>query len=146
MPRWAVVLLWVTGAVIVLVPVGLMAGFMYVYGKNHEGMRFPSDDATVTMCRLDPVSKRPVAELSVTSQAAHRGTYRVTVEFRDDRGKAVEQGVGTVEDLPRGATGRAVVVGVKAYGAGAPKCVVYDAEFRSTEPASSTEPSATAGP
>ncbi|MFF5974122.1 hypothetical protein ACFY7C_21625 [Streptomyces sp. NPDC012769] len=157
MSRGAAAVLWVVGALVVLVPVGGIVAYMWAVGKNHENLRFPSQDVTVARCALDPVSKRPVAELSITSQASRRGTYTVTVEFQDEREKAVGQGVGVVEDLARGATGRTVVVGAKAYeggggngsGAGKPRCVVYDADFTSTEPtgsAGSAGPTATATP
>ncbi|MFF0556958.1 hypothetical protein [Streptomyces sp. NPDC004266] len=134
MPRWLVVLWVAMGALVVLVPVGALAAYIYVSGKVHEDMRFPSDDVTVARCALDPATGRPVAELSVTSGAAREGTYTVTVEFRDEREKAVDRGTGTVGDLAVGATGRTAVVGARAYGGGAPRCVVLDAEFESTEP------------
>ncbi|MFB7452540.1 hypothetical protein [Streptomyces sp. NPDC056194] len=140
MPRWTVVLLVVMGALVVLVPVGGIAAYIHASGRNHEDMRFPSDDVTVARCTLDPVTGRPVAELSVTSRAAREGTYTVTVEFRDEREKVVDRGVGTVEGLAIGATGRTKAVGARAYAGGVPGCVVHDAEFRSTEPV------ATAGP
>ncbi|WP_123455171.1 hypothetical protein [Streptomyces sp. PanSC19] len=135
-----VVLLVAMGALFVLVPVGGLAAYIYTSGKVHEGMRFPDQDVTVARCALDPATGRPVAELSVTSRAARRGTYTVTVEFQDEREKAVDRGTGTVGDLAVGAVGRTAVTGAKAYGGGVPRCVVFDAEFESTEPV------ATAGP
>ncbi|WP_030693209.1 hypothetical protein [Streptomyces globisporus] len=134
MPRWAVVLLVAVGALVVLVPVGGIAAYVYASGKAHEDMRFPSEDVTVARCALDPATGRPVAELSITSRAAREGTYTVRVEFRDEREKAVDQGTGTVRDLAVGATGRTTVVGARASGGGAPRCVVFDAAFESTEP------------
>ncbi|SEC61133.1 hypothetical protein [Streptomyces sp. TLI_105] len=134
MPRWAVVLLVTMGALVVLVPVGGIAAYVYVSGEVHEGMRFPSDDVTVARCALDPATGRPVAELSITSQAVRKGAYTVTVEFQDEREEAVDRGTGTVRDLAVGATGRTTVAGAKAYGGGVPRCVVFDAEFESTEP------------
>ncbi|MCX4983139.1 hypothetical protein [Streptomyces sp. NBC_00572] len=134
MPRWAVVVLVVVGSLVVLVPIGGIVAYMYAVGENHKNLRFPSQDVTVARCAVDPVSGRPVAELSVTSRAARKGTYTVTVEFQDEREKAVERVTGVVEDLATGATGRTAVVGAEEYGQGAPRCVVYDAEFESTEP------------
>ncbi|WP_329621440.1 hypothetical protein OG357_13875 [Streptomyces sp. NBC_01255] len=140
MPRWAVVMLWVVGALVVLVPVGGIGAYIYAVGENHENMRFPSEDVTVARCAVDPVSKRPVAELSVTSQAGRRGSYTVTVEFQDEREKAVERGFGVVEDLADGGTGRTVVMGAEAYEQGVPRCVVYEAGFRATEPTAGGTP------
>ncbi|WP_137993648.1 hypothetical protein [Streptomyces vilmorinianum] len=134
MPRWAVVLLVVAGALIVLTPVAVLGGYVYVYGKVHEGMRFPSEDVTVARCALDPVSRRPVAELAVTSEASRRGSYTVTLEFQDASGGVRETGTAYVEDLPRGASERAVIVGAKPFGDGVPECVVVDAEFLATSP------------
>ncbi|MER5311473.1 hypothetical protein ABT034_27200 [Streptomyces sp. NPDC002773] len=145
MPRWVVVVLGVTGSLVVLMPVGGIVAYMYAVGRNHETLRFPSEDVTVARCALDPVSGRPVAELSVMSRAAHRGTYTVTVEFQDEREKAVDRGTGVVEDLAIGATGRTVVVGAEAYGGGVPRCVVYEADFGSTEPAKAEAEPTTAG-
>ncbi|MFF4868192.1 hypothetical protein ACIPQA_02990 [Streptomyces sp. NPDC090109] len=135
MPRWVIVLLVATGALVVLVPVGGIAAYIYAVGENHKDLRFPSEDVSVARCALDPATGRPVAELSVTSRAAREGTYRVTVEFLDEGGKAVDRGTGTVGDLAVGATGRTVAKGAKAYGGGTPVCVVEYAEFESTVPA-----------
>ncbi|MEU3395495.1 hypothetical protein [Streptomyces filamentosus] len=151
MPRWAVVLMVVTGALCVLVPVGGVVAYVYASGRNHEDLRFPSEDVTVARCAPDPASGRPVAELSVTSRAARTGTYTVTVEFLDARGEPVGRGVGRVADLAAGATGRTVVSGPApasgsvagsggdgtAAGLGgegdaeraAPRCDVYDVGF-----------------
>ncbi|KQX58910.1 MULTISPECIES: hypothetical protein [unclassified Streptomyces] len=133
MPRWVIVMLVVTGALVVLVPVGGIAAYIYASGKNHENMRFPSDDVTVARCAVDPATGRPVADLSVTSGAVREGTFTVTVEFQDEREKAVDRGVGVVRGLAVGATGRTTVVGAEKYRAGSPRCVVYDAEFASTD-------------
>ncbi|MFJ6520187.1 hypothetical protein ACIQJ4_18300 [Streptomyces filamentosus] len=150
MPRWAIVLMVVTGALCVLVPVGGVVAYVYASGRNHEDLRFPSGDVTVARCAPDPASDRPVAELSVTSRAARTGTYTVTVEFLDARGEPVGRGVGKVADLAAGATGRTVVSGPapesgSAAGSGgdgtaaggergaeraAPRCDVYDVGFR----------------
>ncbi|MFE0648848.1 hypothetical protein ACFVZH_09710 [Streptomyces sp. NPDC059534] len=140
MPRWVIVLLSVAGALVVLLPVGGIVAYIYAVGENHKDLRFPSDDVTVARCGLDPVSKRPVAELSVTSQAARRGTYTVTVEFQDERERSVGRATGVVEDLAVGATGRARAVGGEAYERGEPVCVVYDADFASTEPVATATP------
>ncbi|GHG28223.1 hypothetical protein [Streptomyces zaomyceticus] len=134
MPRWAVAVLVVVGSLVVLVPIGGLAAYIYAMGENHKNLRFPSEDVTVARCALDPVSGRPVAELSVTSRAARRGTYTLTVDFQDEREEVVERVTGLVEDLAKGATGRTVVVGAGKYGQGTPRCVVYDARFASTEP------------
>ncbi|MFF9016057.1 hypothetical protein ACF09C_24210 [Streptomyces sp. NPDC014870] len=133
MPRWAIVLLVVVGSTVVLVPIAVMVGFVYVYGENHKNMRFPSDDVTVARCAVDPVSRRPVAELTVTSQAAVKGTYTVMVDFQGREGRFVETGHSVVEDLAPGATGRAVVVGVRPFDDGEPRCEVMDAQFEATE-------------
>ncbi|MFF5708483.1 hypothetical protein [Streptomyces sp. 62] len=140
MPRRVVVLLAAMGAMVVLVPVGGITAYIYASGRNHEDMRFPSDDVTVARCALDPAAGRPVAELSVTGRAAREGAYTVTVEFQDEREEAVDRGVGTGGGLAVGATGRTKAVGARAYAGGVPRCVVHDAEFRSAEPV------ATAGP
>ncbi|MFF6789656.1 hypothetical protein ACFY9C_11305 [Streptomyces filamentosus] len=149
MPRWAIVLMVVTGALCVLVPVGGVVAYVYASGRNHEDLRFPSEDVTVARCAPDPASGRPVAELSVTSRAARTGTYTVTVEFLDARGEPVGRGVGKVAGLAAGATGRTVVSGPapasgSAAGSGgdgaaaggeraaeraAPRCDVYDVGF-----------------
>ncbi|MBT2439426.1 hypothetical protein J7E93_04670 [Streptomyces sp. ISL-36] len=134
MPRWAIVLLVVTGSLVVLVPVGLLAAYVYAYGENHKDMRFPSQDVTVTGCTLDPESRRPVAELGVTSQAQRRGTYTITLEFQDGQGAVVGSGTAVVEDLATGASERTVVVGANAGGSGAPQCVVADVDFEATKP------------
>ncbi|MFF0472512.1 hypothetical protein [Streptomyces sp. NPDC004284] len=140
MSRGTIVVLVMLGVILVLVPIGGIVAYVYAMGENHKNLRFPSDDVTVARCGLDPVSKRPVAELSVTSQAGRRGTYTVTVEFQDDREKAVEQGTGVVKDLAVGATGRTVVVGAEAYAEGEPVCVVHDAYFKSTKPVATATP------
>ncbi|MER6477489.1 hypothetical protein [Streptomyces filamentosus] len=142
MPRWAIVLMVVTGALCVLVPVGGVVAYVHASGRNHEELRFPSEDVTVARCAPDPASGRPVAELSVTSRAARTGTYTVTVEFLDARGEPVGRGVGKVADLAVGATGRTVVSGpAPASGSAAvsggegaaekaaPRCDVYDVGF-----------------
>ncbi|MER6095130.1 hypothetical protein ABT154_04605 [Streptomyces sp. NPDC001728] len=140
MSRWAIVVLVVVGSLVVLVPLGGIVAFIYVMGENHKNMRFPSDDVTVARCALDPAAGRPVAELSVTSRAAREGTFRVTVEFQGEREKAVGQGVGVVRDLAVGATGRATVVGARAYEGSSVRCLVYDAVFASTEPVATAMP------
>ncbi|MFG2770761.1 hypothetical protein [Streptomyces sp. NPDC048350] len=140
MPRWAIVLLVVVGSVVVLAPVGLLVGFVYVYGENHEDMRFPSEDVTVARCAVDPVSQRPVAELTVTSQAANRGTYTVMLDFQDREGRFVETRYPAVEDLSPGGTDRVVVVGFRQIEGGEPRCVVREARFEATEPKDTASP------
>ncbi|MFE7414123.1 hypothetical protein [Streptomyces laurentii] len=130
------VVLVVTVGGLTLTPVVILGGYFYVYGKNHENLRFPEEDVTVARCARDPEARRAAAELSVTSRAARQGTYTVTVEFRDGRGTLVEQGSARVEKLLPGATGRTTVVGAVPYGRGrgAPRCAVVDAAFQSTVP------------
>ncbi|MFE3072683.1 hypothetical protein [Streptomyces sp. NPDC059247] len=140
MPRWAVVTLVVAGALVVLVPVGIFVGYVYAYGENHKDMRFPSDDVTVARCGLDPATRRPVAELSITSGAVRDGTFAVTVGFLDGQGATADRGTGAALEVAPGATGTTVVTGTKAFGRDAPRCVVEDAVFASTETSAATGP------
>ncbi|MFJ9428919.1 hypothetical protein ACIRQY_04560 [Streptomyces sp. NPDC101490] len=140
MPRWAVVTLVVAGALVVLVPIGIFVGFVYVYGKNHENMRFPSEDVTVARCGVDPETRRPVAELSITSRAARDGTFTVSVGFLDGQGAVADQGTGAALEVAPGATGTTVVTGARAFGGGEPRCVVEDAVFASTGPSATATP------
>lgn len=149
MPRWAIVLLVGTGAVVVLAPIGLLVGYVHVYGANHENMRFPSDDVTVARCGVEPASRRPVAELTITSQAARKGGYAVLLDFQVGEGGLVTTGRAVVEGLAPGETGRATVVGERsvdgrsADGGSAEglTCVVADARFEAAaEPKASVSP------
>ncbi|MFE5616025.1 hypothetical protein [Streptomyces sp. NPDC056524] len=140
MPRWVIVLLVVVGASVVLAPVGLLVGFIYVYGENHADMRDPVEDVSVARCAVDPVTRRPVAELTVTSQAARTGTYHLMIDFQDRDGRFVETVRPAVEDLAPGATGRAAAVGRWPYEGGGLRCVVMEARFASTEPVGTASP------
>ncbi|MEU9704615.1 hypothetical protein [Streptomyces sp. NPDC047981] len=122
------------GSAVVLVPLVGLGLFIYAYGENHKDMRFPSDDVTVALCAVDPVTRHPVAEVTVTSRAAVKGTYTVTVDFQGREGRFVETGTVMVEDLSPGATGRAAVVGVRRFGDGEPRCEVVDAQFEAADP------------
>ncbi|MGW1764458.1 hypothetical protein ACWCQL_10310 [Streptomyces sp. NPDC002073] len=68
-----------------------------------------AQDVTLTGCRVDPASRRVVADIRVTSRRAQPARYVVTVEFRRDAGKPGESGRDAVVDLaPRGSAGREV--------------------------------------
>lgn len=148
MPGWAVALIVATGALVVLALLVLM-GFSYVYGKNHEDMRFPSDDVTVSSCRLDATTGRPMAEVRVTSRATRRGTYTVPLVFRDlpagsvkgaaagsARNAAAGRSTVVVADLAVGATASRQVTGPVPV-LGLPECEIGDVTFLSTAAAAS---------
>ncbi|WLQ35946.1 hypothetical protein P8A18_22065 [Streptomyces castrisilvae] len=143
MPGWALALIVATGALVVLALL-MLVGFSYVYGKNHEDMRFPSDDVTVSSCRLDATTGRPMAEVRVTSRATRRGTYTVPLVFRDltagsvknaGAGSAREAAAGhstaVVADLAVGATASRQVTGPVPV-LGLPECEIGDVTFLST--------------
>ncbi|MGW6207888.1 hypothetical protein ACWF9B_30150 [Streptomyces sp. NPDC055089] len=153
MPRWAVVLIVVTVSLLVLSPVALVAGFFYVYGKNHEDLRFPSWDVTVASCRRDAVSGGPVARVRVTSRAKRPGTYTVYLSFRDlrdlrgkDGGEGGSEPAGrrtvVFQDLAVGATVAREIAGPVPV-RGRPQCVVADVTFLSTALAAGASASAT---
>ncbi len=50
--------------------------------ETREAAGPPARDVALTGCRVDPATRRVSAEIAVTAAAAHRGTYRVTVDFR----------------------------------------------------------------
>lgn len=138
-PRWVVVLTVVIVSLLVLSPFALVAGFFYVWGKNHEDLRFPSWDVTVASCRRDAVTGGPVAEVRVASQAKRPGTYTVYLSFRDLRGKDGGEGRSepagrrtvVFKDLPVGATVTREIAGPVAV-RGRPQCVVADVTFLSS--------------
>lgn len=138
-PRWVVVLIVVIVSLLVLSPVALVVGFFYVWGKNHEDLRFPSQDVTLSSCRKDAVTGGPVAEVRVTSQAKQPGTYTVQLSFRDLRGKGGGEGGSepagrrtvVLKDLPVGATVAREIAGPVPV-RGRPQCVVADVTFLST--------------
>lgn len=141
-PRWAVVLIVVIVSLLVLSPVALVVGFFYVWGKNHEDLRFPSWDITVASCRRDTATGGPVAQVRVTSQAKRPGTYTVYLSFRDLRGTDGGEGGSepagrrtvVLKDLPVGATVTREIAGPVPV-RGRPQCVVADVTFLSTAPA-----------
>ncbi|MGW0935032.1 hypothetical protein [Streptomyces sp. NPDC002666] len=138
-PRWVVVMIVLIVSLLVLSPFALVVAFFYVWGKNHENMRFPSWDVTVASCRRDAVTGGPAAEVRVTSQAKRPGTYTVYLSFRDPRGK--DGGEGRSEpagrrtvvfrDLAVGATVTREIAGPVSV-RGRPQCVVADVTFLST--------------
>ncbi|MFE9859418.1 hypothetical protein [Streptomyces sp. NPDC005780] len=138
-PRWVVVLIVVIVSLLVLSPVALVVGFIYVWGKNHENMRFPSQDVTLSSCRRDAVTGGPVTEVRVTSRAKQPGTYTVHLSFRDPRGKDGGEGRSepagrrtvVLKDLAVGATVTRETVGPVPV-RGRPQCVVADVTFLST--------------
>ncbi|WP_327273272.1 hypothetical protein OG609_14980 [Streptomyces sp. NBC_01224] len=150
-PPWVMAVIVLSVVVVILVPVGFVVSFFYVWGKNHENLRFPSDDVTLSSCRQDAVTGRPVVEVLVVSEAAQRGTFTVHVEFRDARGKGKGKGEGNsspagkrtvvFKDLERGGTETEEVVG-PAPVRGRPECVVADATFLSTALAATSRPGA----
>ncbi|HEY9331258.1 MAG TPA: hypothetical protein VIS09_23965 [Streptomyces sp.] len=149
-PRWAVVLIVVIVSLLVLSPIAFVMAFFYVWGKNHENLRFPSWDVTVASCRRDAVTGGPVAEVRVTSQAKRPGTYTVHLSFRDPRGKGGGEGGSepagrrtvVLKDLAVGATVAREIAGPVPV-RGRPQCVVADVTFLSTALA---RQSATAAP
>ncbi|MEU6949421.1 hypothetical protein ABZ957_29915 [Streptomyces sp. NPDC046316] len=128
MPRWAIVLLVTVGAAVVLVPLGMLGLFIHAYGENHRDMRFPADDVAVSLCRTDPGTRKPVAELLVTSRAEVKGSYLVTVEFLGEDGTVEASGAAFVDDLAPSGTATAASVGGAPVD-GAVECVVADAVF-----------------
>lgn len=139
----------VLGSVAAVVGLGLLAlfiAFAYVYGENHAGMRFPSDDVTVASCVRDEVTGRPAASIRITSGAARSGTYTVRVAFRDagtgqGRGTAAGESGVTVADLAAGGTVSRQVAGPVPV-RGAPVCELGDVTFESTREAGSGATSA----
>lgn len=142
MPRWAIVALVAVGAAAVLLPMGMLGLFIYAYGENHKDLRFPSDDVTVSLCRTDPQTRKPVAELRVTSRAATKGSYVVTVDFTRGDGAVLASGTAFVDAVEPGGTATAVSVGTTTVdGDGAVECAVADAVFTaSPAPTASTTP------
>ncbi|MGW0671391.1 hypothetical protein [Streptomyces sp. NPDC002746] len=139
--RRQVILIVVAVAVAVLIPAAVMVGYVYVYGKSHADMRFASDDVTVSDCRRDAVTGRPVAGVRVTSQAGRPGTYTVRLAFRDRRAGGGSVAAGeravVVEDLAAGATA-ARQTGGPVPVRGLPECVVGDVSFVATGRAGAT--------
>ncbi|MGQ4490522.1 hypothetical protein ACN6LM_001143 [Streptomyces sp. SAS_281] len=138
------------GALIALAVVGGLVGlivFARAYGEVHEDIH-PDQDVTVTSCRTDGETRRPVAGVRITSEAARRGTYTVHVEFR---GRATGSGEGVaagkrtlaVKDPAAGATVSERVVGPGAV-PGPPECEVAEVSFQSTAGASTVRPSPSA--
>ncbi len=135
------------GGLIALAAVGglvAMILFAHAYGEVHADMRYPYDDVTVTSCRMDEETRRPVAGVRITSEAARRGTYTVHLVFRDraaGSGKDAAAGKRTlvVEDLAVGATVSERVVGPTAM-LGPPECEADDVTFQSTAGAATVSP------
>lgn len=74
------------GVLAVLVPATLTGLYLYATGKNHEHLRYPDEDITITSCHRDRSTGLPAARVRVTSQAARTGTYRVTIAFTTTSG------------------------------------------------------------
>ncbi|MCX0245720.1 hypothetical protein [Streptomyces drozdowiczii] len=135
------------GALIAVAAVAGLVGlvvFAHAYGEVHADMRYPYDDVTVTSCRMDEETRRPVAGVRITSEAARRGTYTVHLVFRDraaGSGKDAAAGKRTlvVKDLAVGATVSDRVVGPDAV-PGPPECEVAEVTFRSTAGAATVSP------
>ncbi|MGC4949937.1 hypothetical protein ACLQ2N_27530 [Streptomyces sp. DT224] len=142
------IVLTAVGGLIALAAVGglvVMILFAHAYGEVHADMRYPYDDVTVTSCRTDEETRRPVAGVRITSEAARQGTYTVYLEFRGHAagsGKTVAAGKRTlvVKDLAVGATAAERVVGPVAV-PGSAECEVVDVMFRSTAGAVTVSPS-----
>ncbi|TXS39497.1 hypothetical protein EAO72_31195 [Streptomyces sp. or43] len=149
-PRGVMVLIVVVVSLLVLSPVALVVGFFYVWGRNHEDMRFPSEDVSVSSCRKDAVTGGPVAVVRVASRAARPGTFTVRLGFRDLRGKDGGEGRSepagrrtvVFEDLAVGATATGEIAGPVPV-RGRPQCVVADVTFLSTALAARASASAT---
>ncbi|THA73137.1 hypothetical protein E6R60_25465 [Streptomyces sp. A0642] len=134
-PRRVVILIVVMASLLVLSPVALVVAFFYVWGKNHEDLRFPDQDVSIVSCRKDEVTGGPVAEVRVESRAKRPGTFTVHVRFRAPRGKGGSDPAGkrTVifRDLAVGATATRSAAG-PAPVRGRPQCVLADVTFLST--------------
>ncbi|MER7725230.1 hypothetical protein [Streptomyces sp. NPDC096323] len=138
-PRWVVALTVVMVSLLVLSPVALVVAFFYASGKNHEGLRFPSQDVSISSCRKDALTGDPVAEVRVTSQANRPGSFTVHLAFRDQRGKdggegrSEPAGKRTVvfKDLAVGASASSRITGPVPV-RGGPQCVLADVTFLST--------------
>ncbi|WP_327709151.1 hypothetical protein OG912_10675 [Streptomyces sp. NBC_00464] len=149
-PRRVVILIAVLASLLVLSPVVLVVGFVYVWQENHKDMRFPSWDVSVASCRRDAVTGGPVAEVRVTSQAKRRGSYTVYLRFRDPWGKDGGEGRSepagrrtvVLKDLAVGATVTREIAGPVPV-RGRPQCVVSDVTFLSTALAARASASAT---
>ncbi|MEV8628958.1 hypothetical protein [Streptomyces sp. NBC_01268] len=128
MPRWAVVMLVTVGALVVLAPVAVFVGYVYVYGANHEDMRFPEDDVSLAKCGLDPASGRPVVEVALVG-GVREGSYTVGVDFLDTsragNGEPVD-GAAVVLSAEPGGSRRATLVGAKRFDGGELGCGVRD--------------------
>ncbi|THA65346.1 hypothetical protein E6P78_18690 [Streptomyces sp. A0958] len=145
MPGRQVALITVGATLVALIAVSVV-GFVYAYGQNHENLRFPSQDVTVSSCRRDATTGRPVADIRVTSQAGRRGTYTVPLVFRDlpdagGEGGAAARSTVVVADLAVGATASRQVTGPVPV-LGRAECEIGDVTFLSTAAAATASPSA----
>ncbi|MGW2471969.1 hypothetical protein [Streptomyces sp. NPDC001665] len=135
------------GGLIAVAAVGGLVGlivFAHAYGEVHADTRYPYDDVTVTSCRTDDETHRPVAGVRITSEAARRGRYTVRLEFRDradGHGQGTDAGKRTlvVKDLAVGHTVSERVVG-PAEVSGSPECEVVEVTFQSTAGAATVSP------
>ncbi|MDJ0385901.1 hypothetical protein [Streptomyces sp. G-G2] len=131
---WLAALVMVAAG-LVFVPFGL-----YVWASSGPApagsptARPVAEDVAVTGCRIDPASRRVLAEVEAVSRAARTGFYVVTVEFRQG-GAGAAGGDIPVQSLVRvagarpGAVAHGEAVG-PAWPAGVvPWCGVAGVEF-----------------
>ncbi|MEV7612448.1 hypothetical protein [Streptomyces sp. NPDC089799] len=89
----------------------------------------PARDAAVSGCRIDPASRRLLAEVEVTSRAPAPGSYVLTVEFRQEPPVGTVQALVRLEGVEPGATVRGEAVGPVWPAGVAPWCGVAGARF-----------------
>ncbi|MEU9146187.1 hypothetical protein [Streptomyces sp. NPDC048349] len=121
---WLVGLVTMAG-LLVFAPLGL-----YVWASGGASPRGPVEvepQARVTACRVDPASRRVVATVEVTG----RGSYVITVEFRDQEypgpGTRASQALVKIPGVLPGAAERAEAVGPVWPVATVPWCGVAEA-------------------
>ncbi|MFG2294930.1 hypothetical protein [Streptomyces sp. NPDC048603] len=130
-PRWQG---WFTGlvgvaALLVFAPLAL---YVWAGGSGSAppgGGYEPAADAAVSGCRIDPASRRLLAEVEVTSRAPGAGSYVLTVEFRQEPPVGTVQALVRLDGVAPGATVRGEAVGPVWPAGVAPWCGVAGAEF-----------------
>ncbi|QES49871.1 hypothetical protein DEJ50_20645 [Streptomyces venezuelae] len=141
MPRWQGWFVGLVGlaALLVFAPLGL---YVWASGGSSEpagavgvaaAPYVPVEDAAVSGCRIDPASRRLLADIEVKSRAPGVGSYVVTVGFRQDPPLGTAQALVRLDRVAPGIAARGEAVGPVWPAGVTPWCGVVGAEFEGAE-------------
>jgi hypothetical protein len=72
------------------------------------------DDVTVSACNADPNGGDPTASGRIVNDSSKTSNYVVKLNFNDDGGNGVSEGVVSVNDVQAGATARWQLTGTRS--------------------------------